>query len=79
MNLYAKTSLELTDATIDNNWKTELLHCCEHYNGDDLIEILRLFFRKGANVNKVTVKNGFNVLMMLCMQYNQQLQMITII
>lgn len=54
----------------DSNGNTALALLCEHYNGEDLIDILRLFIRKGASINQVTAKNGFNALMLLCMQYS---------
>jgi len=55
----------------DCNGNTALSLLCEHYNDDDLIDIIRLFIKKGVNVNEVIPnKNGFNALMLLCIQYN---------
>ncbi len=74
---YAEKFLHLPDVdtelvnTQDDNGNTALTLLCEHYNGDDLIDIIRILIQKGVDVNQATKKNGFNALMLLCMQYHR--------
>jgi len=57
---------------MDNYGNTALSLLSENHNEDDLLDIVRLLIRRGANVNHKSWLNGYNALMILCTHYNHE-------
>ena len=66
--LLGQNNVDVNAKDADNHNALTLL--CEHYDGDDLTDIISLLIDYKIDINSTTANNNFNALILLCLQYN---------